>query len=638
MKADPLNAPTQLTPRIAGEGRINYPIARSRLLPALDNPRLGWKGSLGGIQDPSMTAEISRDYVLSKSILRDKHGYRERNLNDLQYELSSANEGRYAASVSSTVSILQLSDPAGSIGGGDDGPEGTLSTTIDEHNTFSHSVITDDASSVRYPENHLLQQLEEVSIRMVTDDDAQHIPPSTSYLFSSAQENTSAVPSLFKKQREQDERDEQEQAASAADTASTDDDVFVIPFSGASRPVYRTSKENNARLLYQHPTPLLLPTGGKSVEEQELGEENSVVSQAKEHVQLLKVPGLCTFAQLNPVVNPLTHLGPANAIAKTLDGASLLLDGREVLHHIGASHPRHRHGLGLRSAYEVSGSTSGEPIFTAVIPKERNSYGTETFDYIFYSQSYGLVPCSHLALPSIASVMQSFAMMMGRGETPETPIIVTDQQTLRPPIAFEDSFDQQVLALYTKTYDLTHDGQDDDEVADGAAAGEEEDDGDDIDYGYGYSEEKKKSHKRKKELTAEMKREKLDHNYTPADVQIMKRMLKESLRKSHALDDQTTQHRPGSTNQTFSAQQNRATSANSNKMSKKAKALANNVQYYASQYKGNNSFWGGQWQSLPMRNPSRNNFFLPNARFPSSHFALGADFVINEDLLPALWK
>lgn len=637
MKADPLNAPTQLTPRIAGEGRINYPIARSRLLPALDNPRLGWKGSLGGIQDPSMTAEISRDYVLSKSILRDKHGYRERNLNDLQYELSSANEGRYAGSVSSTISILQLSDPAGSFGG-EDGPEGTLSTTIDEHNTFSHSVITEDASSVRYPENHLLQQLEEVSIHMVTDDDAQHIPLSTSYMFSSAQENSSAVPSLFKKQREEDDV----QVASTVDTASTVDDVFVIPFSGASRPVYRTSKENNARLLYQYSTPLLLPSGDKSVDEHELVEANSVVSvsQAKEHLQLLKVPGLCTFAQLNPVVNPLTHLGPANAIAKTLDGTSLLLDGREVLHHIGASHPRHRHGLGLRSVYEVGGSTSGEPIFTAVIPKERNSFGTETFDYIFYSQSHGLVPCSHLALPSIASVMQSYSMTTGRGETPEVPIIVTDQQTSRPPIAFEDSFDQKVLALYAKTYDLTHDGQDGDEVADGVADSNADDDADDIDYGYGYSEERKKSNKKtKKELTAEMKREKLDGHYTPADVQIMKRMLKESLRKSHALDDQTTQHRPGSTNQNFSAQQNRASSAtNSNKMSKKAKALANNVQYYASQYKGNNSFWGGQWQSLPMRNPSRNNFFLPNARFPSSHFALGADFVINEDLLPALWK
>lgn len=655
LKADPLNAPTQLTPRIEDDGRINYPIARSRLLPVLDNPRIGWKSTLLGVQDARLTAEISRDYVLGKSILRDKYGYKERNLNTLQYEVGASNNIQRIAHFLESYASLE--------------EEQSTQTSVIIDSTLTNTTRSDiDEDMPLQAEQQLLEVQEQVSIRMVTDDsyidvDVQAPPASSSsLLFTSTEPNRLALPALFKKQRlertaedfhvrqESEPSYTQRSQLSQDEDASFDDEmnefssiqssrakskkrlklnsyelpqVETIPLSSIERPVYTTTQKNNALTLYQAP--------------------NSSSAQVPD--SLINLPGLSPFAQMNPVVNPMTHLAPNNAIAKVLDGASLLLDGKEVLHHIGASHPRHRHGLGLRSVYEISGSTYGEPMFTAVVPRERNTMGTETFDYIFYSQSYGLVPCSHLSLPSISTVMQSFAMFSGRGETPETDLIIPDLQTRCPPAQFAEDFDEQILSLYVKTYDAVHiDEEEEDDTNQQIVT---EDDEDEIDYGYGYSEEKKKqkaTQKNKVVTTPQMRREKMDREHSSAEVQMMKRLLKEALRKSHAIDDQTTEHRPNSTNARLNSANNlNNNNSNSNNAgAKKGKGAARNAgsdpQFYSAQYRGYNRFWGGYWEELPMKNPSRNNFFLPNARFPSSHIALGADFVINEDVLPALWK
>lgn len=79
-QSDPLNAQTQLTPRTL-DGSINHTISRSKVLPLTVNPREGWKESLDGIPDPALTAEMNRDYVVGRSILRDKEGFIERKLN-----------------------------------------------------------------------------------------------------------------------------------------------------------------------------------------------------------------------------------------------------------------------------------------------------------------------------------------------------------------------------------------------------------------------------------------------------------------------------------------------------------------------------------------------------------------------------
>jgi hypothetical protein len=48
-------------------------------------------------------------------------------------------------------------------------------------------------------------------------------------------------------------------------------------------------------------------------------------------------------------------------------------------------------------------------------------------------------------------------------------------------------------------------------------------------------------------------------------------------------------------------------------------------------------FWGGQWPVVATPNLKKNNFWLPNECFVSSHISLSAHFQINEDLTSTKW-
>jgi len=63
------------------DGRIDYANSKGRVLPLSVNPRTGWKTALDGQPDEIITREMNRDYILSHSLLRDKEGFLERNLN-----------------------------------------------------------------------------------------------------------------------------------------------------------------------------------------------------------------------------------------------------------------------------------------------------------------------------------------------------------------------------------------------------------------------------------------------------------------------------------------------------------------------------------------------------------------------------
>lgn len=80
LKVDPINPPTSLTPRLT-DGSINRSIGQGRVLPHHENLRLGWKPSLDGQIDAKLSAELNREYILSKSLLRDREGFKEKTLN-----------------------------------------------------------------------------------------------------------------------------------------------------------------------------------------------------------------------------------------------------------------------------------------------------------------------------------------------------------------------------------------------------------------------------------------------------------------------------------------------------------------------------------------------------------------------------
>lgn len=68
---------TNLTPRTV-TGLVNDQISSARILPPHNNARLGWRNELGGQPDRLVLAEISREFVTRKSILRDRDGFKDK--------------------------------------------------------------------------------------------------------------------------------------------------------------------------------------------------------------------------------------------------------------------------------------------------------------------------------------------------------------------------------------------------------------------------------------------------------------------------------------------------------------------------------------------------------------------------------
>jgi hypothetical protein len=388
MKADPLNAATQSTPRLAEDGRVNYLVSKSRVLPVLDNARSGWKESLDGGRDSVLVSELDREYVKSRSILRDGNTglFRDPNTSSLQY----------------------------------------LPNT---HNNNNHH-----------------------------------------------------------KKR---------------------------------------------------------------------------------------------FSELNSIASHEMTINALIKMNKSIDGVSLLLDGREVLHHIGSNNTRSRHALGLRSVYEVSGSVSGEPVYTLCRPEDRITYNSECLDYLFYSYNTGLVVKKLLTIPSLALVNNSL-LSRSRGESPEILSITTNHLSLvasqqHSSLSLSRQSQDKVLALYHRV-----------------------------------------------DSSNSNSREYLDNHYTTIDLQEMKRLLREELKKSHALDDKSKTEINEGTNNNNNHHNNNNNNNHHNNNNNNNQSINNNIP---------RCFWTGQWMSLPSINVHRQNHFLPNSRFASNHIALVADFVINEDLL-----
>lgn len=71
---------THLTPRTV-DGEVNAEISTTRVLPIHSNPRHGWRTDLGGQHDADVLAEISREFVTRKSVLRTSEGFKDSKIN-----------------------------------------------------------------------------------------------------------------------------------------------------------------------------------------------------------------------------------------------------------------------------------------------------------------------------------------------------------------------------------------------------------------------------------------------------------------------------------------------------------------------------------------------------------------------------
>lgn len=695
MRANPLNAPTQLTPRLVDEGRINYEISRSRALPALDGTRNGWKEGLQGIPAPALTAEMTRDGVLHRSALRDKQGYKDRQLNSLQYSAQSLQSQNEA---DKCHNLHETQPGAG----------------YRQHYPIGYSI----------PPTSL--QLHQAKQHYKSQRQPAPIPLQAALTATIHNRSQSSKSVLFHEHRPNNRNNSDNNNASELESehslyggdsiSSNNSSVYLMnPGSHGDTDIEQQLLHHVANeTTTSHPSEhiMILSPGAKEDKDSSLRFKLQQVTSSK----LLKAPAVGTFAQLNPVALPLTHLAANNAVAKAWDGGSLMLDAREVLHHLGAGHPRSRHGLMLRSAYETCGGVCGEPVFGAAPgPQTRNTFGSETLDYIFYSAGMGLVATRCLSLPSVSTLLHS-GQSNYRGATPEAPLLSIDTITAKPHQMFVPLFDSLVQDVYARTYQRTrqmdHDDDDDyDEEEIGFEEGNEEQEPDtrtraekeaeaeaeaEREYLYQLRGElqrllettndddhvaqhrnklllafrrqrlvkRERRERERLQKRAEKRRAQLDVSYTANEVQTMKQFLKTALKKSHALDDQSTElagninGNNSSGNNTNNGRNNTAknkgnsTTTGGNFVNRRnqnnnapapvavlspEEQLAAEKRARFQQYK-DRVFWGGQWQGLPAVYPHRQNAYLPNARFPSTHWAMGVDLVVNEDLLPTKWS
>jgi hypothetical protein len=106
-----------------------------------------------------------------------------------------------------------------------------------------------------------------------------------------------------------------------------------------------------------------------------------------------------------------------------------------------------------------------------------------------------------------------------------------------------------------------------------------------------------------------------ESSYTMQEVNKLKRQLKVLLQKSY-----------GSNQNAGNAQLSKRSQGRS---VSKNKSLSQGLGQLNADY----AFYGGRWAHFAVHNPARNNYYLPNSSFASSHFALGVDFLVDSDFL-----
>jgi hypothetical protein len=301
---------------------------------------------------------------------------------------------------------------------------------------------------------------------------------------------------------------------------------------------------------------------------------------------------------------------------KGIDGSTVLLDGRVVFHHLGQPNDRQYSITLFRSAYEAY-SAGSESCFTASRPSLKGVNDAGCLDYLFYSYNNGLIVSKVLCLPEL--------LLSKRGETPDRMLLNEDYIYSKPFEIVKSNYNEAIEAVERK-------------VAAGAGGG-----------GGGFL------NNGKREQIAVMKRmlkDILTHDdeYTLTTIQVPAPIL-------------TTKEDEPSAGVSGNGGAGAAGDASPSKLKKqgtmkRGKSSANvmndssgggNEGLRASvsssflvptpeptmitQEVRNTRFWGGNWVPFPNTNPSRSNYHLPNAIYGSSHLAVGAEFVFDENKL-----
>jgi hypothetical protein len=299
------------------------------------------------------------------------------------------------------------------------------------------------------------------------------------------------------------------------------------------------------------------------------------------------------------------------------DGASLMFDGKIVMGNLGKPvSDRQYITNSFRSVYEGYGS-GGEPIFTTCYPSIKGFISSDTLDNIFYSSGNGLILSRFLSFPSY--------LQLKRGELPYDKLSKEDSTSLSPFPSMKYNYDLRLNQLLEKI----NPKEDDTDNCEGGGGGE----GGSMMVGSGASSDRDKVNQMKRSLKELLKNQ--DEMISLSSVfSSEKNMISYYHHHSSTImEQQEQQKKPPSSKQLLLSR-----SINS-MMDEPPPAVVEVpiIDERLEKFKKMkiHGFWGGKWSSFTTSNTSKSNYYIPNATFPSSHLAIGAEFIFDSHQLNA---
>jgi hypothetical protein len=297
------------------------------------------------------------------------------------------------------------------------------------------------------------------------------------------------------------------------------------------------------------------------------------------------------------------------------DGSSLLFDGKIIMGNLGKPVVDRQYITNsFRSVYEGYGS-GGEPIFTTCYPSIKGFISSDTLDHLFYSSGNGLILSRFLSFPSY--------LQLKRGELPYDKLSKEDSTSLLPFPSMQYNYDLRLNQLLEKIHPKDDVKKERDEGEGGSLINSDND--------------REKVNQMKRTLKDILKNQ--DEMISLSSVfSSEKNMISYYQHHSSTIEEQQEQKKPPSTS--LSSKQLLSRSLLNVTEEEAPVASADPpiiVDERLEKFKKMkiHGFWGGKWSSFTTSNTSKTNYYLPNATFPSSHLAIGAEFLFDSHQLSA---
>lgn len=267
-----------------------------------------------------------------------------------------------------------------------------------------------------------------------------------------------------------------------------------------------------------------------------------------------------------------------------------ILDGKEIVRHVGRPNVRQVNDLHLASAYEDYG-IAGEPLYTRNQPSDPGHLLLECMDYLWYSNESFRVS-SLLSVPELDQL---------HGENPSESYYEVETCAEHCAYPWEKLFNQHEILFHSNSVN-NNNGRNTNGT-----------NNTNIKNCTNFQPFDDRSQGRKGPPSR-------------SDVAAMKKKLQPFLQASHLATPQYCSY----SGKNFPWTSKESTYSIVNHHNHNNSTNSNNL--------ASNTYWGGKWSSLPKRQPFHFHTWLPNDRYASSHIALGAEFLILDKNIQSEWQ